>query len=55
MEGSPKKQTVAPSLLNQARFIPQRDVRRLIWETYLNPPLDRKICWLAHAKHKEEH
>jgi hypothetical protein len=53
MEGSPKKEKVVPSLLNLAQLIPQRDVRRLIWGTYLNP-LDRKMCWLAHAKHKEK-
>lgn len=40
------------SLLNLAHFIPQKDVRKLIWWKYLDA-FDRKIVWIAHTLNKK--
>lgn len=45
-----KTERVSP--LNLVYLIPQKDVRRLIWWTYLNHE-DRALVWAAHNKTKE--
>lgn len=46
MEGSRK---VPPSVLNLAHWIPQRDIRKLIWDKYLNM-VDRDMIYVAHNR-----
>lgn len=40
------------SLLNLGDWIPQSDVRKLIWWNYLDK-LDRKMVWIAHGSNKK--